>query len=199
MNKIKSFFRFEITQTVADLARKIKELDGRDWDLVGNLVPGATVTLRQRNKEKYRAETNPRPDCDTTVQLLGDENMIIKTVSGFEYVIVNKAKCKGAEVSFSGPVNALGLQTQMPRFTYVAGTLMGMDSTMDKYVPITEYMAHRAERHGNNPNPRDEHGWKVNRVFNNELAPWFPAFHGNVALTQGHERARRQRKINRNN
>lgn len=172
MEKIASYFRFDITQTVQVLLYKMRMGNGKRWSVektAGGLI------LHQIYEEGAEKEDN-----QTKVELKGKHTMIITTVSGFVYTIVDKEP-DGAEVSFHGPLNALLMQSLMPRMTYVPGTLIGMNNLMDDYVSIGEYMRLRQERHKGNgeENPQDRFGWRINMRFNNELVPWFPAYNGN--------------------
>ena len=168
MEKIESYFRFEITQTTRVLLYKMRMGDGKRWQVEGKEQDGV-LFLHQLEK----------PENMTKV-VISSNVLRITTVRGFEYVIFNKEK-DGAEVSFHGPLNALMMQSLMPKMTYVPKTLVGMNSLMDDYVPIGEYMRLRSERHNNTGevNPQDRFGWKLNYKFNNELVPWFPRFNGN--------------------
>ncbi len=165
MDKIESYFKFEITQTVAVLFYKVRMGDGKRWWL--EKIDGGYVLhqLYPEGKEKQ--------DNQSKVELRGEHTMVITTVRGFVYTIVDKEP-DGAEVSYHGPLNSILMQSLMPRMTYVPKTLVGMNNLMDDYVPIDEFMALRAERHGNEPNPRDAKS-QVNRVFYNEI-PGLPKF-----------------------
>lgn len=165
MDKIESYFKFEITQTVAVLLYKIRMGDGKRWWL--EKIDGGYVLhqLYPEGKEKQ--------DNQSKVELKGEHTMVITTVRGFVYTIVDKEP-DGAEVSYHGPLNALLMQSLLPRMTYVPETLVGMNNLMDDYVSIAEYMRLRKERHGENINPRDK--WsQLNRVFYNEI-PGLPTF-----------------------
>lgn len=73
----------------------------------------------------------PGRSVNNTLVLLGQGYMrIITACSGYEYLIQDKEDGDGAEVTFSGPVNALLAQSLMPRMRYVPGTLRGMSEDM---------------------------------------------------------------------
>lgn len=170
MEKIESYFHFEITQTIQVLLYKIKMGDGKRWRIEKS---DEGMILHQIYPEGVEKQDN-----QTKVALKGRHTMIITTVSGFVYTIMDKER-DGAEVSFHGPLNALLAQSLMPRMTYVPKTLVGMNNLMDDYVPIGEYMRLRKERHNGQENPQDRFGWRLNMRFDNELVPWLPAFNGN--------------------
>lgn len=164
MEQIKSFFKFEIMQTTDVLLGRIKDGDGKYWVVKESEDPKVVFLQEIRHPENM-----------TTVRML--PNILhITTVRGFVYVIEDKAN-KGANVTFSGPVNALLKQTLIPQMTYVPKTLRGMTSAdKDGYMPIGVFMERRKARHNGQVNPQDKNGWKVNMRFNNELAPWLPAY-----------------------
>lgn len=164
MKKSQSFFKFEITQTTSFLVYMMKMGDGKRWTLIAD-TPQRMTLLEIDN-----------PENKTEVRLLPNV-LHFTTVRGFVYVVEDK-KSNGAVVSFNGPVNALLMQFLMPRMTYVPQTLVGMSSDMPNFAPISEFMKQREMRHNGQVNPQDKHGWRVNMKFNNELAPWFPPFHG---------------------
>ncbi len=162
-----SFFRFEITQTTKVLMYKIRMGDGKRWNIDGEEERGH-ITLREIGRS-----------MNNTLVMLGQGYMrIITAYSGYEYLIQDKENGDGAEVTFSGPVNALLAQALMPRMTYVPDTLQGMSEDMTDYAPIGEFMRIREERRVGDPNPQDAHGWRVNMKFNNELVPFLPPFNG---------------------
>ncbi len=164
-----SFFRFEITQTTKVLMYKIRMGDGKRWNIDGDEECGH-ITLME-----------PGRSVNNTLVLLGQGYMrIITACSGYEYLIQDKEDGDGAEVTFSGPVNALLAQSLMPRMRYVPGTLRGMSEYMPDYAPIGEFMRIREKRRAGDPNPQDAHGWRVNMKFNNELVPYFPPFEGEM-------------------
>lgn len=163
METIRSFFKFQITQTTKVLLYKIKMGDGKRWSVEGSEVEGRLVL-----HEIDRPENSIEVKTNTGV-------LQIKTVHGYEYVIADK-EGDGAEVSFHGPVNALLTQSLLPRMTYVPETLSGMSSDMDDFVPIDEFMELREKRHAGRVNPQDKFGWRVNMKFDNELVPWLPPF-----------------------
>lgn len=182
-----SFFRFEITQTTKVLMYKIRMGDGKHWEIGGDEERGH-ISLKEIG----------RP-MNNTLVLLGRGYMrIITACSGYEYLIQDKDGSDGAEVTFTGPVNALLAQALMPRMRYVPGTLQGLSEDMDDYVPIAEFMRIRAERNAGSPNPQDAYGWRVNMKFNNELVPYFPPFEGEMRENPK-KRRRRERagKFNR--
>ena len=99
-----SFFRFEITQTTKVLMYKIRMGDGKRWNIDGDEECGH-ITLME-----------PGRSVNNTLVLLGQGYMrIITACSGYEYLIQDKEDGDGAEVTFSGPVNALLAQSLMPR------------------------------------------------------------------------------------
>ncbi len=162
---VKSFFKFEITQTTKVLMYKIRMGDGKRWNVSEDKERGRVVLMEIG-----------RP-MNVTLVMIGDQRMQIFTAcSRFEYLIQDKENGDGAEVSFCGPVNALLTQALMPRMTYVPGTLQGMSEDMPDYAPIAEFMRIRKERRAADPNPQDAYGWRVNMKFQNELAPYFPPF-----------------------
>lgn len=165
MEKIASYFCFEIKQTVSVLLYKMRMGDGKRWTVEN--VDGGLIL------HQIYPEGAEKQDNQTKVEVKGKHTMVITTVRGFVYTIVDKQP-DGAEVSFHGPLNALLMQSLLPRMTYVPETLVGMNNLMDDYVPIAEYMRLRKERHGENINPRDK--WsQLNRVFYNEI-PGLPTF-----------------------
>lgn len=163
METIRSFFKFQITQTTKVLLYKIKMGDGKRWSVEGSEAEGRLVL-----HEIDRPENSIEVKTNTGV-------LQIKTVHGYEYVIADK-EGDGAEVSFHGPVNALLTQSLLPRMTYVPETLSGMSSDMDDFVSIDEFMELREKRHAGRVNPQDKFGWRVNMKFDNELVPWLPPF-----------------------
>lgn len=160
--KVKSFFKFEITQTVQVVLYKIARGGGKRWNVV------------KKDEKHLILQDIQNPENQTLVDVYSDI-VKITTAHGYVYTIVNKDG-DGAEVDFQGPVNALLTQSLMPRLTYVPYTLRAMSSDMTGFVGIDEFMARRSERYGNKPNPQDVHGWRVNMKFHNELVPWLPAF-----------------------
>lgn len=172
-------FCFEITQTTKVLKYKIDNGDGRRWNVENDGTRGYLSLCEIENPE------------NKTLVLLGDNYMKIVTCSGYEYVVEDK-EGDGANVTFSGPVNALLTQALMPRMTYVPQTLQGLSSDMDDYQPIAEFMRIRAERNADNPNPQDQQGWRVNMKFANELVPYLPPFTGD--LRESPKQARRHAK-----
>lgn len=152
METIRSFFKFQITQTTKVLLYKIKMGDGKRWSVEGSEAEGRLVL-----HEIDRPENSIEVKTNTGV-------LQIKTVHGYEYVIADK-EGDGAEVSFHGPVNALLTQSLLPRMTYVPETLSGMSSDMDDFVPIDEFMELREKRHAGRVNPQDKFGWRVNMKF----------------------------------
>lgn len=163
MEKIESFFKFEITQTTTVVLYKINNGNGKRWTVEGCEADGHMV-LREINYPENNVDVIITPGA-----------LKITTVRGYEYQITD-LEGDGAEVVFHGPVNALLTQSLMPRLTYVPETLLATGSDMDCYVPIGEFMAHREKRHADRINPQDKFGWRVNMKFNNELVPWLPSF-----------------------
>lgn len=160
--KVKSFFKFEITQTTKVILYKIEKGDGRHWNVVN------------KDDRHLVLQDMKKPENQTLVDVYSGI-VKITTAHGYVYTIVNKDGNR-AEVDFHGPVNALLTQSLMPRLTYVPQTLRAMSSDMTGFVGIDEFMARRKDRHGDKPNPQDVHGWRVNMKFCNELAPWLPPF-----------------------
>lgn len=163
MEKIESFFKFQITQTTNVLLYKIKMGDGRRWGVEGSAEEGRLI-LRQLDRSENNIEIKVDPGV-----------LMITTVHGYEYTVTDR-EGDGADVSFHGPVNALLTQSLLPRMTYVPETLFGMSSDMDDFVPIDEFMELREKRHDGQVNPQDRFGWRVNMKFDNELVPWLPPF-----------------------
>ena len=171
-----SYFKFEITQNIEAIFYKIKMGHERRW-----LVEGSTEDAEFKLREIRHPENS--------IIITSCPNLLkITTVNGFEYKISDK-EGDGAKVFFHGPVNALLTQSLMPRLTYVPETLIGKTDEMEDFVSIQEFMELREQRHGENSNPQDEHGWRVNMKFNNELFPWLPRF-------SGARRGRSQKKKN---
>ncbi len=162
-----SFFYFNITQTTKVLLYKMKNLDGKRWRIEGKEEDGQFTLVDLHHEENK-----------TSVYIESDGLKFI-TVNGYKYEVKDKVP-DGAVVTFFGPVNALLTQSLMPRMTYVPNTLQGMYVDMDEFVPISEYMTIREERHAGNPNPQDKHGWRVNMKFNNELVPFLPPYYGEM-------------------
>ena len=158
-----SLFYFDIVQDIASLMFKIKQLNGKRWRIEGQEEYGRFLLVDLKHE-------------DNIMQVYYNK-MFLKfvTASGYQYTIWDKSTT-GAEVCFVGPVNALLRQSMMPYMTYVPNTLEGKYADMEDSVPIRDYMAIRAERHQEDVNPQDAYGWRVNRKFNNELTPFFPAF-----------------------
>lgn len=163
MEKIRSFFKFEITQTTKVLLYKIKMGDGKRWSVEGSEAEGRLV-LHEPERPENSIEIGVNPGV-----------LRIRTVHGYEYTVIDK-EGDGADVSFHGPVNALLTQSLLPRMTYVPETLFGMSSDMEDFVPIGEFMELREKRHDGQVNPQDRFGWRVNMKFDNELVPWLPPF-----------------------
>lgn len=162
-----SYFKFEITQTTKVLLYKMKMGHEHRW-----LVEGSTEDAEFKLREIRHPENS--------IIITSCPNLLtITTVNGFEYKISDK-EGDGAKVFFHGPVNALLTQSLMPRMTYVPETLIGKTDEMEDFVSIQEFMELREQRHGENSNPQDEHGWRVNMKFNNELFPWLPKFKGQM-------------------
>ena len=165
-----SYFKFEIKQTVQVLLYKIKEgakpkkkLNGNPrWVLDGTEDIGV-MSLHAVDKPE-----------NSTLITITDNSMEITTPHGYEYSVENHPDKDGATVVFHGPVNALLQQELMPHMTYVRETLVAKNDYNSEYVSIGQFMQARAARRANNPHPQDQYGWKVNRYFNNELAPWLP-------------------------
>lgn len=157
---------------------KMKQNDGKRWTVQGDEADGRIV-LRDVDDPDYTAETVIRIDDNGTLH--------IETCHGFEYTVTNK-EGDGAVVEFAGPVNALLMQSLLPRMTYVHGTLVGKTDTMGDFVPIGEFMEQREQRHEEtgSVNPRDKKGWRINMRFNNELAPWLPSFEGPGSKKKAH-------------
>ena len=153
-----TYFKFQIKQTVNVLLYKIQNGDGKKWNV--EKAEDGTLTLREMRES----------DNETKISV-HDGVMEITTVHDHHYTIHDR-QGDGASVEFHGPVNALLTQYLMPRMTYVPGTLFGTNSCMEGYLPIAEFLKLRAGLHGNKQNPQDKFGWRVNRAFNNELAPW---------------------------
>ncbi len=168
MDKIESFFKFEITQTTKVLLYKIEKGNNKRWLLEKN-EDGSQIILRDLK----------RPDDNFVTIKVFTQTLHITTAHGFVYVIQDKSG-DGAEVSFNGPVNALLAQALMPRMTYVPQTLRAMSSDMDGFTDINEFMERRAQRHNGKVNPQDKFGWRVNMKFNNELEDWLPPFKGGM-------------------
>ena len=174
-----SFFRFEITQTTKVLMYKIRMGDGKRWNIDGDEECGH-ITLME-----------PGRSVNNTLVLLGRGYMrIITACSGYEYLIQDKEDGDGAEVTFSGPVNALLAQSLMPRMRYVPGTLRGMSEDMPDYAPIVVTSNEACDASVATSILQDwfldkplfamPHGWRVNMKFNNELVPYFPPFEGEM-------------------
>ncbi|MBE6452887.1 MAG: hypothetical protein E7012_05320 [Alphaproteobacteria bacterium] len=172
---MESFFKFEITQTTKVLLYKIKNGHDRRWIIEGD-VESSFFSIcelgNKQNKAQFRVSEN---------------KIVIITAHGYEYQIVDKPK-DGAKVLFHGPVNALLTQSLIPRMTYVPTTLVGKTNEMEDFVCIEEFMILREERHGDNVNPQDQHGWKVNMKFCNELYPWLPMFRESFRMTKKQRR-----------
>lgn len=168
MDKIESFFKFEITQTTKVLLYKIETGSGKRW-LLEKKENGQLLIL----KDMSRPEEN-----FVTIKVL-PKTLQFTTAHGYVYVVQDKSG-DGAEVSFHGPVNALLTQSLMPRMTYVPETLQAMSSDMDGFTSIDEFMECRDKRHNGDVNPQDKFGWRVNMKFNNELVPWLPPFKGSM-------------------
>ena len=160
-----TYFKFEIKQTVDVLLYKIKNGNGKKWNVEDDAKAGMLILRETGN-----------PDNRTEI-ILRDGTMQITTVHNHHYTIFNK-KGDGAIVGFHGPVNALLMQSLLPRMTYVPGTLLATNDSFDGYVPIAEFMEARAKKHGDKVNPQDKFGWRINQAFNNELAPWLPSYRG---------------------
>lgn len=175
METIRSFFKFQITQTTKVLLYKIKMGDGKRWSVEGSEAEGRLV-LHELD----------RPENSIEVKVTSGV-LQIKTVHGYEYTITDK-EGDGADVSFHGPVNALLSQSLLPRMTYVPETLSGMSSDMEDFVPIDEFMELREKRHAGRVNPQDKFGWRVNMKFDNELCPWLPPFKATMRDKQAAKR-----------
>ncbi len=163
MNKTQSYFKFEITQTTQVLLNKIQAGKGKRWTI-----------KKGKDDQTILLEEIGKPENVATVRVVPNV-LHITTVRGFVYIVEDK-KSNGANVSFSGPVNALLAQSLMPHMTYVPQTLWGKTSDMFEYVPIQKFMELREKRHNGRVNPQDQRGWRINMKFNNELTPWLPAF-----------------------
>lgn len=166
---MKSYFKFEITQTINVLLYKIEKGAGKRWGIDGNVKDEKFKLFKLDEPEKY---------VDVEVD---DNRLYFTTVNGYKYEVVDKVK-DGAEVTFEGPVNALLAQSLLPRMTYVPNTLWGKYEDMELYVEIQDFMEIRELKHEGKPNPQDKFGWRINMKFNNELVPWFPKFWGDNAV-----------------
>lgn len=167
MEKTRSFFKFEITQTTKVLLYKISKGNGKRW-----------IVEYDANRQPAFLKEIDHPENVAAIKILPGA-LHFTTVRGYVYLVEDK-KIDGACVTFCGPVNALLTQSLMPRMTYVQNTLVGMSSDMDDFVPIAEFMEKREERHKGEVNPQDKYGWRVNMKFNNELVPWLPPFTGEM-------------------
>lgn len=159
---MKSFFKYEIAQTVQVLLYKMKM--GKKW------------IFEEGDDYSILRDIND-PKKVTYVVLSSENSMSIVTAGYFKYTITNLPK-DGAEVIFEGPVNALEAQGLKPRVSYIPNTLMAKTENMEDWGTIEDFMAERAERNAGNPNPQDKNGWRVNMKFYNELVPFLPPYHG---------------------
>ena len=116
---------------------KIRMGDGKRWNIDGDEECGH-ITLME-----------PGRSVNNTLVLLGQGYMrIITACSGYEYLIQDKEDGDGAEVTFSGPVNALLAQSLMPRMRYVPGTLRGMSEDMPDYADSRKTPRRRSQSSG---------------------------------------------------
>ena len=166
---MKSYFIFEITQTINVLLYKIEKGAGKRWGIEGDIKGKEFKLFKLGEPEKY---------VDVEVD---DNKLYFTTVNGYKYEVVDKVK-DGAEVTFEGPVNALLAQSLLPRMTYVPYTLWGKYEDMALYVEIQDFMEIRELKHEGKPNHQDKFGWRINMKFNNELVPYFPEFWGDNAV-----------------
>ncbi len=167
---MKSFFKFQITQTVQVLLYKVKNGDGRRW----------LVEQSEDNPQQILLHEINRPENTAVLTCCTNDCLkIVTACGGYEYIVQNLPG-DGAEVSFAGPVNALLAQALMPRMRYVPGTLLAMSEDMEDFAPIQEFLEVRRLRNLENPNPQDKHAWRINMKFNNELFPYFPPFVGQM-------------------
>ena len=166
---MKSYFKFEITQTVGVLLYKIEQNANKRWGIDGDVKGNEFRLFKLDEPDKY---------VDVEVD---NGRLYFATVNGYFYEVVDNEE-DGARVTFEGPVNAMLAQSLMPRMTYVHETLIAKYEDMDDYVGIQEFMEIREERHEGQPNPQDKFGWRINMKFNNELRPWLPKFWGMKSL-----------------
>lgn len=164
-----SSFKFQITQTTKVLLYKIEQGNGKRWNL----------SYDNKKGEIYLQDVKATDlEVVTTISLQDNAMRIVCSRSNYEYIITDKAG-DGANVVFTGPINALLMQSLMPRMNYVPKTLVGKTEEMEEYLPILEYMKDRAKHNSDAEklNPQDKHGYRVNSRFYNELVPYLPESH----------------------
>lgn len=199
--KALSAFRFEITESIEDLADIIENLPkkrtpqerviDRNGDVYftggDSVAPWSVIKSFEEDGSTVYALNDPEFDSSAEVWVDKDKStMIIRTAwSGFSYFIREKEN-GGCVVTFDGPVNGLLRQNLLPQMTYVPGTLKGKfcdeDGDITPYLDIALYGELRKQKNKivsddymeeTDYNPQDDYGHWVNMRFNNEI-PFLP-------------------------